>query len=188
MDIKPEGFANRKATEFRKDDMGTEIPQYITVELTNSEEVLAFLKSHGVDITGPASLPSGLGYQIFPAATLYPSPPETEGAGSAIPKYHPKPLDVETFYTLLESHTSFIAQLASIKDGLVTFDQALLAMKAGKRVSRVGWVDKAIWVEIKSAESTLSGIPYFSMYSPKEYIRWTITHGDVLADDWVVLP
>ena len=87
----------------------------------------------------------------------------------------------------------------------LTFGDALQALKAGKRVARVGWNGKGMFVYYAPASTyqarTAAAIEYFGEnayvpYAPylalkgvdEQVSPWVPSINDVLAEDWVVLP
>lgn len=87
---------------------------------------------------------------------------------------------------------------------MVGFDQALLALKEGKRITRTGWNGKGMFAYMVPAASypvqTGAAKEYFgegSMISYRDYFAlktvdenvavWVPSTSDILAEDWEVL-
>jgi hypothetical protein len=90
----------------------------------------------------------------------------------------------------------------------MTFGQAIEAAKKGKKIAREGWNGKDMWVVYQkgypdgipvnknTAEAT--GIeegktcyfrPYLMMktVNQDEFVPWTVSQSDALAEDWVIV-
>lgn len=68
----------------------------------------------------------------------------------------------------------------------MNFGDALVALKAGKRVARAGWNGKSMWLalQVPDAHSKMS-LPYIYMFTAcKNQVPWLASQTDVLADDW----
>jgi hypothetical protein len=71
------------------------------------------------------------------------------------------------------------------------FDQAIIRLKGGKKLSRRGWAEKTgvafvryIPVDKEVAPAAIRRA-YLEMITPHVYIvPWVVTQTDVLADDW----
>lgn len=63
----------------------------------------------------------------------------------------------------------------------VGFSKAMEEVAIGKKMHKLEWKDRGFWVEI-TADDRLS------LHKPDGmYYAWTITRGDMLLNDWVVL-
>lgn len=62
----------------------------------------------------------------------------------------------------------------------LTFIEAMKQIILGKRVTRIDWNDNNCYCLIKS--------DLLMIYIEDEYKTWTISIGDIFAQDWVVLP
>jgi hypothetical protein len=76
----------------------------------------------------------------------------------------------------------------------VDFGKALTALKAGLKVSRVGWNGKGLWLELQrpDAHSKMT-LPYIFMSYPDDAkttpgarVPWLASQTDMLAEDWLV--
>lgn len=69
---------------------------------------------------------------------------------------------------------------------LIDFGAAISLLKAGKRVSRIGWNGKGMWLELQvpDAHSKMS-LPYIYMRTAQgDLVPWLASQTDVLAEDW----
>lgn len=84
---------------------------------------------------------------------------------------------------------------------LVGFDQALLALEDAKRVARIGWNGKGMFVYLVPANSYPAQtrvaklvfgafVPYGAYLAMKtatgEVVPWLASQTDILAKDWVI--
>ena len=66
------------------------------------------------------------------------------------------------------------------------FSQALKLLKDGKRVFRVGWNGKGMWLELQrpDANSKMT-LPYvYLRTADRQYVPWLASQTDMLAEDW----
>lgn len=76
----------------------------------------------------------------------------------------------------------------------LNFGDALVALKAGRRVAREGWNGKGMWLEHYKPQHAVD-LPYIRMSYPvggKAYpqgarVPWLASQTDMLAEDWVDL-
>lgn len=69
---------------------------------------------------------------------------------------------------------------------LLDFGGAIAALKAGKRVSRLGWNGKGMWLalQVPDAHSKM-GLPYIYMSTVDgNLVPWVASQTDILAGDW----
>ena len=80
----------------------------------------------------------------------------------------------------------------------MNFSEALQLIKDGKRMRRVGWNGKGMWIELQSPdEHSKMTQPYVFMSVPKgsttqfgetmkdfERIPWLCSQTDLIAEDW----
>lgn len=69
---------------------------------------------------------------------------------------------------------------------MFSFDLALAYLKEGRRVQRVGWNGKGMWLELQVPdEYSKMRRPYIFM-SPidGELVPWVASQTDLLAEDW----
>ena len=75
----------------------------------------------------------------------------------------------------------------------MTFGKALELLKKGKKVARLGWNGKGLWLELQrpDANSKMT-LPYVYMCYPKgdKYhdgcrVPWLASQTDMLEEDWV---
>lgn len=77
------------------------------------------------------------------------------------------------------------------------FGEALSHMKDGGRAARSawpGWNCGCMWVRLVEPEGTsdfdygMENMPYLELKTADDtLVPWTATHGDLLAEDWVLL-
>jgi hypothetical protein len=91
-----------------------------------------------------------------------------------------------------DARTEAMRQIA-VKGGFVTeglsFGDAIVALKAGKKVARAGWNGKGMWLalQVPDAHSKMS-LPYIYMKTADDkLVPWLASQTDMLADDWSVL-
>lgn len=68
------------------------------------------------------------------------------------------------------------------------FGAALNLIKEGKRVARMGWNGKNMWIALQPAhaESHMT-LPYIYMKTAQnEFVPWLASQTDILAEDWVI--
>jgi hypothetical protein len=90
---------------------------------------------------------------------------------------------------------------------LLNFGKAIEALKEGKKVSRIGWNGKGMWVALMPAlyldksvinartqkyigtETDLDSQPYIAMWTAqgKWQPGWLASQPDMLAEDWMVI-
>jgi hypothetical protein len=79
---------------------------------------------------------------------------------------------------------------------LMPFSNALMHLKEGWRVARLGWNGKGMWIELQepNAQSKMT-LPYLFLNYPagsQAYpngarVPWLASQTDLLAEDWVLL-
>ena len=77
---------------------------------------------------------------------------------------------------------------------VVSFSEALSALKLGNRAARTGWNGGGLWLELQRPDAgSKMTLPYiFLSYpadaktTPNARVPWTPSQTDVLAEDWVV--
>lgn len=81
------------------------------------------------------------------------------------------------------------------ENGKLTFGDALVYLKEGKKVARDGWNGKGLWLELQTPdENSKMTLPYiFINYpadarnTPNAKVPWLASQTDMLAEDWMVL-
>lgn len=75
-----------------------------------------------------------------------------------------------------------------MREGL-TLGQALLMLKAGKRVARLGWNGKGMWLELQVPDLwSKMTLPYIYMKTADgNLVPWLASQTDILAEDWCVV-
>lgn len=72
------------------------------------------------------------------------------------------------------------------------FSEALLHIKEGKKLQRVGWNGNGLWLEIqRPGENSKMTLPYIFMSYPDDAkttpgcrVPWLASQTDMLAEDW----
>ena len=78
----------------------------------------------------------------------------------------------------------------------MNFGEALEALKNGKKVSRMGWNGRGIYLELQRPdEHSKMTLPYIYIvtnglvtdnpHAPKGVVPWLASQTDMLAEDWV---
>jgi hypothetical protein len=74
---------------------------------------------------------------------------------------------------------------------LVTFDfgTAIELLKMGRRVARIGWNGKGMWLELQAPdEHSKMSLPYIFMKTADgKLVPWLASQTDVLAEDYVLV-
>jgi len=83
-----------------------------------------------------------------------------------------------------------------INTPLVGFGEAIIALKAGRKVARQGWNGKGMWLalQVPDANSKMT-LPYVYIEYPLGHIAypegsrvpWLASQTDMLAEDWEVV-
>ena len=81
------------------------------------------------------------------------------------------------------------------KNGKLTFGDALVYLKEGKKVARSGWNGKGLWLELQTPdENSKMTLPYiFISYpsdaktTPNAKVPWLASQTDMLAEDWEIV-
>ena len=82
---------------------------------------------------------------------------------------------------------------------MISFSDALIALKEGKRISREGWNGKGLWVrridlysdkefrvrELEPCTGTF--MPFFVIFSGGQLNTWVPSISDVQATDWNIV-
>jgi hypothetical protein len=75
------------------------------------------------------------------------------------------------------------------------FGDALVNLKAGKRVARKGWNGKGLWLELQHPDTfSKMTLPYVYLNYPEDAdntpgarVPWLASQTDMLCEDWVVV-
>ena len=75
------------------------------------------------------------------------------------------------------------------------FGDALVNLKAGKRVARKGWNGKGLWLELQHPDTfSKMTLPYVYLNYPDDAdntpgarVPWLASQTDMLCEDWVVV-
>lgn len=74
------------------------------------------------------------------------------------------------------------------------FENALLALKEGQIVKRLGWSgSKAVQIQFPDGNSKMNEPYIFMTIQPEDegkkmiVVPWVASHGDLLGNDWVLL-
>lgn len=70
---------------------------------------------------------------------------------------------------------------------IVSFEGALQMIKSGRRMARMGWNGKGMYIAIQRRdENSKMTLPYIWMYTAAgDKVPWIASQTDLLADDWV---
>lgn len=78
---------------------------------------------------------------------------------------------------------------------LMNFGDALMSLKHGEKVARLGWNGKGLWLGLQrpDAHSKMT-LPYIYINYPSDAINtpgarvpWFASQTDMLAEDWVIV-
>ena len=76
-----------------------------------------------------------------------------------------------------------------MQDVPMTFSTALDALKSGKTVTRAGWKNPKIVVQVQSPdENSKMTKPYLIMLKNDDIFPLDLSCESIFADDWVVVP
>jgi hypothetical protein len=72
---------------------------------------------------------------------------------------------------------------------MMTFGQAIEAMRAGKKVSRTGWNGKGMWnaIENPNLDSTMTEPFVYMRTAQGGLIPWLASQADILACDFEIV-
>lgn len=70
-----------------------------------------------------------------------------------------------------------------------TIGAAVYAMKNGRRVMRIGWNGKGMWLELQQPDAhSKMTLPYVYMSTAQgDLVPWLASQTDLLAEDWVII-
>ena len=71
----------------------------------------------------------------------------------------------------------------------MTFNEALILLKGGKKVRRKGWNGKGMWIylQVPNTKSKMS-LPYIYMKTADDmFVPWLVSQTDILAHDWEIV-
>jgi hypothetical protein len=68
-----------------------------------------------------------------------------------------------------------------------SFSKALELVKQGKKIGRIGWNGKGMWLEIqRPTDTSKMTLPYIFMKTADDnLVPWLASQTDMLTDDWV---
>ena len=72
---------------------------------------------------------------------------------------------------------------------MMSFSQALIALKTHQKVCRTGWNGKGMWLalQIPDAYSKMT-LPYIYMKTADDnLVPWLASQTDILAEDWQIV-
>lgn len=80
-------------------------------------------------------------------------------------------------------------------DILLNFGDALNCLKNGKKVARIGWNGKGLWLELQRPdEFSKMTLPYVYLNYPMDAqntpgarVPWLASQTDLLEEDWVIV-
>ena len=70
--------------------------------------------------------------------------------------------------------------------GTFNFGEALKRAKAGKKIARLGWNGKGMWIEIQRPDGqSKMTLPYLFLNYPEGHtVPWLASQTDLLSEDW----
>jgi hypothetical protein len=70
----------------------------------------------------------------------------------------------------------------------MNFGEAIEALKAGERVTRLGWNGKDMWLALQVPdEHSKMTLPYIYMKTAQgDLVPWLASQSDMLAEDWAL--
>jgi len=70
-----------------------------------------------------------------------------------------------------------------------TFSEALIALKGGAEIRRIGWNGQGMYVKLQTPdENSKMQRPYIYMCPVDgKFVPWVASQTDLLADDWIVV-
>lgn len=70
----------------------------------------------------------------------------------------------------------------------MNFGAAIKALKSGKRVCRVGWNGKFMFLTLITPDRNSTVLPHVLMKTTDDMlVPWTCSQTDLLADDWIIV-
>lgn len=69
----------------------------------------------------------------------------------------------------------------------LTFSEALIELKRGRKLCRTGWNGKNMWICLQIPDSgSKMTLPYIFMCTPEtDLVPWVASQTDILAEDWI---
>lgn len=71
----------------------------------------------------------------------------------------------------------------------LNFGDALVALRAGYKVTRQGWNGKSMWLHLQVPDaSSKMTLPYIYMKTVQDdFVPWVASQTDLLTEDWVII-
>lgn len=80
----------------------------------------------------------------------------------------------------------------------MSFGDAILVMKEGKKVARAGWNGKGIFIELQTPDENskmtspyifidTTGLQTDNPHAPRSRVPWLASQTDMLAEDWQIV-
>lgn len=71
----------------------------------------------------------------------------------------------------------------------MNFGDAIIALKEGKKVQRIGWNGKGMWLNLQVPDDhSKMTLPYIYMYTAdKNQVPWLASQTDILSEDWQIV-
>ena len=81
------------------------------------------------------------------------------------------------------------AELARKMEGAMTFSAALIHLKGGVKVQRIGWNGKGMWLALQTPDAhSKMTLPYIYMKTvSNDLVPWLASQTDILAEDWIIV-
>ena len=69
------------------------------------------------------------------------------------------------------------------------FGEALNQLREGKKVARIGWNGRGMWIELQvPTDLSKMTLPYIYMKTATDdLVPWLASQTDMLADDWQII-
>jgi hypothetical protein len=70
--------------------------------------------------------------------------------------------------------------------GYMTFGEAIIILKRGRKVARSGWNGKNMYLELQVPdENSKMTLPYIYMFTAQQdLVPWLASQTDILSNDW----
>ena len=72
---------------------------------------------------------------------------------------------------------------------LLNFSEALVQLKEGKKIARLGWNGKGMWLnlQVPDARSKMSRPYIYMKTADNDQVPWVASQSDLLCNDWRVV-
>lgn len=117
-----------------------------------------------------------------------------DGVASAINMFVDRDGDPTSDATCDDVARRLIQHVEKRMEPMMTFGQAIEALKAGKRVSRTGWNGRGMRIGLERPDPDVPTrgpmtLPYIFIRTVNgDHVPWVASQTDMLAEDWVEAP